>query len=252
MTRINYWTEQEDQVLLDHYMTLGVLGILAAGLLPGRTGSAIAYRASRLRANRRGTYRPWTEAERRRLAEYYPDVPTVALMRVLGRSRPAIQQQALKLGVSKSQRYLHDSSGRFIAGAEPWNKGKPYPARGRAHETQFKVGSRPHNHVPVGTERINSDGYRQRKMTDTGYPPRDWVPVHRLLWQEHHGPIPPGHALIFRNGDKADIRLENLELVSRRELMQRNTVHRLPKELKRTIRAKAVLTRVINQRSTSP
>lgn len=46
--------------------------------------------------------------------------------------------------------------------------------------------------------------------------------LHQLIWQEAHGPIPPGHVLTFRDGDRANCRLDNLELVTRREIRRRS------------------------------
>lgn len=82
-----------------------------------------------------------------------------------------------------------------------------------------------------------------------GYPPRDWRPVHVLLWEEHRGPVPEGHAIVFRNGDRTDIRLENLACISRAELMRRNTRHNLPPEINQVISLRAALVRKINNRS---
>jgi hypothetical protein len=29
---------------------------------------------------------------------------------------------------------------------------------------------------------------------------RNWVAVHRLVWEQAHGPVPPGHIVVFRPG----------------------------------------------------
>jgi hypothetical protein len=108
-------------------------------------------------------------------------------------------------------------------------------------ETQFKKGNHPHTWRPVGSFRFSKEGYLQQKVTDTGYPPKDWRAVHNLIWEDAHGPIPPLHAVCFRDGDKSNIELENLELISRAELMRRNTVHNLPKELVEVIQIKAAI-----------
>lgn len=110
-------------------------------------------------------------------------------------------------------------------------------------ETQFKPGARPHTWKPLGSTRLTKEGYLQRKISDTGYPPRDWVGVHILMWEEEHGPVPAGFAVAFKDRNKTNICPENLELISRRELMRRNTIHNYPPELADVIRLGAALRR---------
>lgn len=206
----------------------------------------------------------WSQHHIDIVRDYYPHVPTAVLAAVLGRSEGAVYQQARNLGVRKSEEYLasplagrtgHDTRGgrtRFAKGHRPWNKGrKGWQAGGRARETQFKPGQLNGRaaalHQPVGAERINADGYRARKIRDDGPPKDRWKAVHVLLWESARGPVPAGHAVVFRNGDKTDIRLANLELISRADLMRRNTRHRYPEDINRAIAAKAALTRRINK-----
>lgn len=40
---------------------------------------------------------------------------------------------------------------------------------------------------------------------------------HVLVWEQHHGPVPPGKEIHHINGNKLDNRIENLKLVSRLE-----------------------------------
>jgi hypothetical protein len=37
---------------------------------------------------------------------------------------------------------------------------------------------------------------------------------HRLVWERHHGSIPPGYHVHHKNGDRKDNRIENLELLA--------------------------------------
>lgn len=207
--------------------------------------------------------RYWTEPELEQLRALYSDTPTAEIARLTGRLIGAVYQKALSIGLRKSAAYLSsvaacrlrkgDEVGkefRFKKGHDSWNKGrKGWTPGGASVATRFQKGARPHTWRPVGTERINADGYRDRKISDTGYPPRDWRGVHLLLWEEHHGPVPPGHAVVFKNGNKADIRIENLELITRRELMARNTVHNLPPAIVQVVQLRGALVRQINRRT---
>ncbi len=141
-------------------------------------------------------------------------------------------------------------TGFFEKGNVPHNKGrKGWQAGGNSSKTRFKKGIRPHTWVPVGSERFSKEGIRQRKVTDTGPSRRDWKSVHSLLWEEHYGPVPKGHIVVFRNGDRADIRIDNLELITREENMRRNTIHNLPEELADVCRLRGMLNRRIRERS---
>lgn len=46
------------------------------------------------------------------------------------------------------------------------------------------------------------------------------VPVHRLVWQLHHGNIPEGRVINHKDGDPTNNRIENLEVVSQSENIQ--------------------------------
>lgn len=211
--------------------------------------------------------RPWTEADRDLLRRHFPTMPTPELATLLGRTISTVYQNAYKLGLRKSDTYFAAGLGgrtgdgrgaatRFKPGQPSWNKGQRYIAGGRSAETRFKPGQLPHTWRPVGAYRIRagkSGGYLEQKITDTHYTPRDWVPVHRLVWEAEHGAIPPDHVVVFRPGRKSlvleEITLDAVELLSRQELMRRNSVHRLPAELKDTIRTLGVLRRKINTRT---
>ena len=109
--------------------------------------------------------------------------------------------------------------------------------------TRFKKGNRPHTWHPIGHTRVTKDGYLQRKTADTGVTRRDYVHIHHLVWRMHGGTVPPGHALVFRDGDRLNLDINNLELITRAEFMRRNTVHRLPPDLKQVADLKRQLSR---------
>jgi hypothetical protein len=205
----------------------------------------------------------WTPEEEKQLKQLYPDSITLGLAILFQCTESQVHRKARALGVAKSAEYLAgphacslrrgDGVGketRFKTGHKPWNTGrKGIRLGGGAVATQFKTGQKPHTWQPIGSERINADGYRQRKMTDTGYPPKDWAMVHILLWEEHHGSVPKGHVIVFKDKNRAHIEIENLECISRVELMRRNTIHRYPPELKDAMRLVGRVNQAIRKRS---
>ena len=108
-------------------------------------------------------------------------------------------------------------TGRFEKGNLPFNKGQKGLTWG-GKETQFKKGNKPHNYLPVGTERVNGDGYVDIKIED----PNKWKAKHRIIWEEHNGTIPKGHAILFGDGNNRNFDINNLILVSLRQLHMLN------------------------------
>ena len=105
-------------------------------------------------------------------------------------------------------------NGRFKKGNIPHNKGLSmcYPG---CERTWFKKGNLPLNHKKVGSERVDRDGYTLIKVAE----PNQWKLKHRVIWEQVNGPIPKGYSLIFADKDKTNMSLDNLILVSRKELM---------------------------------
>ncbi len=216
--------------------------------------------------------RPWSDEDHARLVALYPDTPTADIARELGRSVRAIYARADAFGLAKSADFYRSQHAgrhnllrcgvdyRFKPGQRAWNKGLHYQSAGLSVTTQFKPG-RPaheaHNYRPIGSLRINADGILERKVSDDPAiaPTRRWVSVHRLVWEAANGPTPAGHVVVFRTGRHTTeidaITLDALELVSRQELMRRNTRHRLPKPLADLIALRGAVTRQINKRTTN-
>lgn len=210
----------------------------------------------------------WTAEDLALLRREYPDTPTAQTAAALGRTLAQTYSKAGALGLKKSERYLAspdacrlrrgDNIGaahRFLPGHVPANKGLRRPGwhAGRMRETQFKKGAlngrAARLYKSIGTERLSKEGYRQRKVTNDLRGAQRWKHVHVLLWVDHYGPIPPGYAVGFIDGDKTNIEIGNLMLLSRTDLMRLNTIHRYPQELRLAIRQVARLKRVIERRS---
>jgi len=221
----------------------------------------------------RGPRRIWSEDDIAWLIALWPDVKSALVAEALGRRLKQCHGMAGKLGLRKSAEYLasadacrlrrDDNPGadhRFKPGMKPWNTGmKGWTAGGRSTETRFKKGRPAHearNYKPIGSLRLSRDGYLERKITDDQrlFPARRWVGVHRLVWEAANGPVPAGHAVAFLSGQRttieAVITLDRLELVSRAELMRRNSYHtNYPPEIRRCIQLRGALVRKINKRS---
>lgn len=195
------------------------------------------------------------------LRDLYPNHSTAKIALLLGLREAQVYNRAHALGLKKSATYLAspeagrltatDTRGgqtRFQKGQPAWNKGTKgiVGVQEACRATQFKPGIRQGVAVklyqPIGTERISKDGYLERKTNDDMPLQKRWRAVHLLVWEAANGPLPEGHAVAFKDGD-------NLELLSRADLMHRNTRHNLPPEINEVIHLRAVLTRQINKRS---
>ena len=114
-----------------------------------------------------------------------------------------------------------DITGFFPKGHVPANKGQKGICYEGSKATQFKKGSKSANWVPIGTERIDRDGYIQVKITD-GKLNKNWKAKHILVWETDNGPIPEGHVVIFGDRNLSNFELDNLILVSRAQLVRLN------------------------------
>lgn len=224
------------------------------------------------RPHREGAERHcWTKRQIAVLRREYPHKATKLIAAKLGLPLANVYAKANHMGLRKSAKFLAtDASGRIFKGGQlgkltqfkpgqpAWNKGKHYDAGGRSAETRFKKGSlsgRAKQLIqPVGAYRVNGDGYLDRKVNQGPVIHKRWVAVHRLVWIEAHGPIPPGHIVCFKPGrfstDLAKITPDALECISRREIARRNVMwNRYPPELARAIQLRGALNRQINRRA---
>jgi hypothetical protein len=210
----------------------------------------------------------WTPEQDAVLRARYAGERTDDIARDLGMSLDRVYNRAHRLGLHKDDQFQRsEASGRmqradhrgreywYPKGHVPANKGQRRPGwhAGRMRETQFKKGELSGRAKqllkPIGTERTSKDGYLERKINNDLPMQARWRAVHLVLWEEHNGPVPSGHAVVFVNGNKRDIHIENLALITRAELMRRNTLHNYPKEIVQCIQLQGAIKRQINKRS---
>lgn len=153
----------------------------------------------------------YTAQERQFMAEYVP-----------GHSYREIREAFMKKfgwGISTGQvksyignHHLNTGrTGRFRKGQEPPNKGKKGTCAAGCEKTWFKKGHVPANHRPVGSERVNKNGYVEIKVEE----PNKWRMKHRVVWESVNGKIPKGCIIIFRDNDKTNTNINNLLLIKR-------------------------------------
>lgn len=133
-------------------------------------------------------------------------------------------------GFIKNHKLNSGLDSRFKPGCLPFNKGKK--GIGGWEPTQFKKGKKPHNYKPVGTERVNGEGYVDIKVAD----PNKWRSKHLVVWEKENGPVPKGYVVIFGDGNRRNFDVNNLILVSRKQLaiLNKNKLIQDNAELTRT------------------
>lgn len=108
--------------------------------------------------------------------------------------------------------------GRFSKGLVPWNKGlKGYMG---PNETSFKKGDIPVTKKPIGSTRVDvKDGYLYVKTKE----PAVWELAHRVEYEKYHNvKLTSEDVIIFLDGNKLNLEKDNLELVTRAELLAIN------------------------------
>jgi hypothetical protein len=91
-------------------------------------------------------------------------------------------------------------------GLTPWNKG-------------IQIGnSHIHNLKSIGDEYISSEGFIMMKLDN----PTRWVHKHRYLYEQTFGEIPKDKVLIFLDGNKQNLNLDNLKCITRKQLIKMN------------------------------
>lgn len=134
-----------------------------------------------------------------------------------------LSEHAIAMQKSKYSLRSGIVGGRFKKGTIPHNKGKRMSKEQYdiCSKTMFKPGSKPKNTDPIGTEKLLADGYVWVKVNDKPKVPKkeNWKQKHKLLWEQEYGPVPEGSVVIFKDGDSTHIELDNLECITKAQLL---------------------------------
>jgi hypothetical protein len=194
---------------------------------------------------------------KQQIIDLYPNHSTKYIAELLGVTISKVYNTAWGAKVKKSAEYmLTPASGRIIEpsvanqfkpGHTPHNKGKQMDAEiyEKVAPTMFKKGNKPANTKPVGTINVRADSsgrlYQYIKIKDS-----HWELLQRHVWTKANGEIPRGSVVIFLDGNYLNCDISNLQVISRRENMARNTIQRYPAELQEVMKLTSKLKRKTN------
>lgn len=194
---------------------------------------------------RKGAFRAVTLEQAQFLQDNYRSLSLFELTVALNDRFNTEKTQQQVRAFTRNHRIKSGRTGQFEKGHTSWNagtKGLTGPNSG-----SFNKGDRPKTWRPLGSERIcPKDGYVLIKVAEqnpyTGHHTR-YRFKHVVVWEREHGPVPPGMVVSIIDGDKTNCEPENLELISRAELLYLNQhgYNELPDELKPSMRAMAKL-----------
>lgn len=192
-----------------------------------------------------------TDKQIEELKRDYPCVSNKELAERYGVNIKSLGVIASKLGLRKSCEYMKRCGSvktQFKPGCIPANKGKKMPEHVyiACSKSMFKKGNKPHNILPIGSERVTKDGYIEVKVRKRG---KRWELKHRVVWRKKNGEIPKGYNVQFKDGNRQNCDINNLYLISRREQMKsQNSMYcRYPKDLQLAMSANRILKRRINK-----
>ena len=141
-------------------------------------------------------------------------------------TRAQVKNAKTRLGVASGTH-----GGCFWPGHVPANRGRtwdemgvPEESRERMRTGQFRPGQLPRNarDLPVGSERVNRDGYVEVKVEERpsgGGPAHDnWRPKAHIVWETANGrALRPGEVVVFADGDRSNLDPGNLVAMTRAE-----------------------------------
>ncbi len=192
----------------------------------------------------------WTNERLEYLKSNYANTVTKELLDHLGCQLHQLYNKAHRLSLKKSEQFLkemairsnlaeHGKAYLFKKGQTPPNKGKKQveymsqEAIDKTKATRFKKGRKPHNTKSDGEITIReSRGIRYKWVRISE---GEWIPYHHKVWKDSGRIFEKGMNLIFRDGDSMNCKLENLEYLSDKELMNRNSIVNYPPEIRKAM-----------------
>lgn len=208
-------------------------------------------------------YKFLKSAEVQEILKEYPHTKAEVLAQKHGVPISKIYATANRCGVKKSPEFLASANsgrmqkGNSISPKTQFKKGMVSPRKGKKmiyHSEESKIKSQANRwkkgNIPPN---IANDG-EVRWREGLGYyfiriSSENWELYNRFLWKQVHGEIPEDHNIIFKDGNRKNCVIENLECLSNAELQIKNSIHRYPSELIVQIKKISKLKRIIKNKS---
>lgn len=167
-----------------------------------------------------------TAAQQQVIREQYLKVPSKTLANQLGVSDTCLRTYLRNNSLVIPQKIVEarKRESRFQRGINPWNSGRVGIRVSK--KSEFKKGDLPANTLTDGAITIRTHtnykkgGVYQNKYIRVSL--GKWVPLHRHVWEQAHGPIPRSHIIAFKDGDPMNCDLDNLSMISKAENAARN------------------------------
>lgn len=142
--------------------------------------------------------KPYSDREKKYLEDHFRTTSNPEMASYLGRTRDSVHAKLKAMGLKRSPDEVKNLLKKPNSG-------------------QFTHGHKPHNIKFDGYERISKDGYIEIRVSEG-----DFRLKHRLIWEKHHGTIPKGFNVVFKDRNRQNTEISNLELISNAELCLRN------------------------------
>lgn len=194
------------------------------------------------------TSRKWTKEEIDYIHENIENYTLKELVRKMRITGMCLSKKVRELGYTDILN-KNKKKGQFKKGITPFNKGKkakdyltPEKYK-KIQETWFKKGTPPHNQKKIGEYTIRSEGYVYEKIGED-----EWEIQHKLNWERYHGRTynTDTHCLWAIDGNSSNTDPRNWELITRKELCNRNNWKVWPEELKELKKLTGQLKKHIN------
>lgn len=199
--------------------------------------------------------RKFTAKEDAMIRRLYLTTPAKRIAKMLGRSDGTVRQRMAVIGIKvpKEVAERFKAQSRFKPGHTPLNAGKtwdefmPKESQERSRKGTFQKGRLPHNTKADGVISIRTDK-EGREYQWIRISKAKWKMLHVYNWEKVNGEVPNGMIIVFKDGDRMNCHISNLECITLQENMRRNSYWiNMPRDMAHVVQLRGAITRKINK-----